>query len=105
MKQTITIRRTSENTYFRIVNPEAPARNWGIVSPRDGQLAVRPTLRQHLKKAGSHAEKKWIEGPGRHGGVIDYEHTKGFASPDETLGYLSRSLGKLGFLIQDERDA
>jgi hypothetical protein len=104
MKPTITIRPTAQNTFFRVVDPEAPTRNWGIISPIDGQLAVRPNLRQLLKKAGTHKELTWINRPGRHGGVPDYEHTRDFSSVDEALGYLSRSLGKLGFSIQDQRE-
>ena len=104
MKPTITIRPTDQNTYLRIVDPEARARNWGIISPVDGQLAVRPNLCQLLKKAGTHKELTWINRPGRHGGVTDYEHTGDFSSVDETLGYVLRSLGKLGFSIQYERD-
>jgi len=100
----IIIRPTAQDTYFRIVDPEDPTQNWGIVSPASGQLAVRPTLRHYLKSAETYGEKEWNSGPGRHGGVSDYEHSDGFTSGDETLGYLSRSFGRLGFSIQDERD-
>ena len=103
MNPTIIITWTAERSYIRIVDPESPDNNWGIISPADGQLAVRPPLRHLLMRAGTYAEKTWSDGPGCHGGVPDYQHSDDFRWPDCAVGYIARSLGKLGYPVLDLR--
>ena len=103
MNPTIIITWTAERSYIRIVDPESRDNNWGIISPTKGQLALRPTLRDLLIRAGTYGEKTWGDGPGRHGGVQDYQHSDGFTCPDCAVGYIARSLGKLGYPVLDLR--
>ena len=103
MNPTIIITWTAERSYIRIVDPENRVNNWGIISPADGQLSVRPPLRHLLMRAGTYAEKTWSDGPGCHGGVPDYQHSDDFRCPDCAVGYIARSLGKLGYPVLDLR--
>lgn len=109
----VTIIWTTCRTYLRIVDPQKPANNWGIISPVDGQLAIRPELKKILQTAGTYNERFWLAGPGRHSGVATYEHsncTPCGACPERrhhcvdcAVGYLARSLGQQGIAIFADR--
>lgn len=65
---TFLLKFTEDRTYIRIVDPENMNLNWGIISPTDGQIAVKRKLWE-LLDMDLRNSFMWADGVGRHGGV------------------------------------
>lgn len=79
---------TPKKTYLKIIARPGNRSNLGIISPKDGQLAVRPKLWELITQNNLHGRFNWKEGPGRHAGVSNYSHTTNHQSVKHTIHFL-----------------
>lgn len=81
---TLQLKFTEDQTYIRIVDPQNDHFNWAIISPTDGQIAVKDEFWEELDND-FRVSFNWKDGKGRHGGVNYKCHSTNGNSLGQTL--------------------
>ena len=88
----IEIKYTIGKSYIRITHPDLPERNFGYISPRDGQISVKEVLWQMIIVSGIDNPYQWQKGCGRHGGTNYYLHTVNSNSLKYSISFIEKVL-------------
>ena len=81
---TLQLKFTEDQTYIRIVDPKNDHFNWAIISPTDGQIAVKEEFWEILDMD-IQDSFTWQDGEGRHGGTGYKCHSTNGNSLGQTL--------------------
>lgn len=92
---------TPKRTYIRITNPNLPDRNYGYISPKDGQISVKEVLWQLIITSGVDNPYQWESGCGRHGGTNYHIHTFNSVSLRDSIRFIQEVFNSLNISFKN----